>query len=126
MLLEVVITSLIVGLITIATLTGFNAVDKTTAAQRQHDEASFLAAESQEALRSDPASALELLETTPHQLLQQHRSPMTSNLNHILRRIRMWRRMQRHQKKPAERERHQGDLHRDLARATKRAPARGR
>ena len=70
MLLEVVITSLIVGLITIATLTGFNAVDKTTAAQRQHDEASFLAAESQEALRSDPASALELLETTPHQYTQ--------------------------------------------------------
>lgn len=70
MLLEVVITALIVGLITIATLTGFNDVDKTTAAQRQHDEASLLAAESQEALRSDPASALELLETSPHQYTQ--------------------------------------------------------
>lgn len=70
MLLEVVITALIVGLITIATLTGFNDVDKTTASQRQHDEAAFLAAESQEALRSDPASALELLETKPEQYTQ--------------------------------------------------------
>jgi Tfp pilus assembly protein PilV len=70
MLLEVVITALLVGLITVATLTGFDAVDRNTAAQRQHDEASFLAAASQEQLRSDPASALETLELSPHQFTQ--------------------------------------------------------
>lgn len=70
MLLEVVITSLLVGLIVIATLTGFNVVNQTTADQRQHDEAAFLAAQSQEQLRSDPASTLELLESSPHQYTQ--------------------------------------------------------
>ena len=66
MLIEVVITSLLVGLIVVATLTGFDVVNRTTAAQRQHDVAAALAAQSQEQLRSDPASALESLETTPH------------------------------------------------------------
>lgn len=70
MLLEVVITALLVGLITVATLTGFSAVDQTTAAERQHDEAASMAAQSQEELRSDPASTLELLETSPHQYTQ--------------------------------------------------------
>ena len=70
MLIEVVISALLVGLIVIATLTGFDVVNRTTADQRQRDEAAVLAAQSQEQLRSDPASALELLETSPHQYTQ--------------------------------------------------------
>ena len=72
MLMEVVITALLVGLISIATLTGLNVVNQTTSLQRQHDEATLLADESQEELRSDPASTLEVLETTPHQYTQSN------------------------------------------------------
>lgn len=60
-LIEVIISSLLVALIVIATLTGFDAVGKATADERFHDQAAVLLAESQEALRSDPSSAFDTL-----------------------------------------------------------------
>jgi len=66
MLMEVVISALLVGLIVVATLTGFDVVNRVTADQRRHNEASLLAAQSQEQLRSDPATTLDALESNPH------------------------------------------------------------
>jgi Tfp pilus assembly protein PilV len=60
-LIEVVISALVVGLIVVGTLTGFSDVDRATAQQRAHDEAAVLADQSQEQLRSDPASVLETI-----------------------------------------------------------------
>jgi Tfp pilus assembly protein PilV len=65
-LMEVLISTLLVGLIVVGTLTGFNAVNRTSTDQRQHNEAALLAAQSQEQLRTAPASTLELLQATPH------------------------------------------------------------
>lgn len=65
-LIEVVISALLVGLIVVGTLTGFNVVNRASADQRHHSQASLLASQSQEQLRSDPASALDTLETNPH------------------------------------------------------------
>jgi type II secretory pathway pseudopilin PulG len=61
-LIEVVITTLFVALIAIATLTGFQDIDRTSVDERFHDEAAQLAAQSQEQLRTDPASILDELE----------------------------------------------------------------
>ena len=66
LLIEVVISALIVGLIVVGLLSGLSVASNTSADQRRHDQAAVLAAESQELLRTDPASALEALEVTPH------------------------------------------------------------
>ncbi|MFI4985567.1 MAG: hypothetical protein ACHQAV_06250 [Solirubrobacterales bacterium] len=66
MLIEVIISALLVATIVIATLTGFDVVNRTTADQRQHDQAIVLASQSQEQLRSDPSSTLQTLESSPH------------------------------------------------------------
>ncbi len=60
-LIEVVITAMLVALIVIGTLTGFQDIDRASADERFHDEAALLAAQSQEQLRSDPASTLDAL-----------------------------------------------------------------
>ncbi len=65
-LIEVVVSALLVGLVAIATLTGFNSVNRTTFDERLHDQAAVLAAESQEQLRSDPAETLNQIQLTPH------------------------------------------------------------
>src|SRR5271166_1352777 len=61
MLIEVMISAVLVALIVVATFNGFDVVNRTTANQRDRSEANLLAAESQEQLRSNPASALEAL-----------------------------------------------------------------
>jgi type II secretory pathway pseudopilin PulG len=66
LLIEVMLSALMLGLIAVATVTGLQAVDDSTANQRFHNEAVLLAAQSQEQLRSDPISALEKLMTSPH------------------------------------------------------------
>lgn len=66
MLIEVIISALLVALIVVATLTGFDSVNRASADQRFHNQASLLAAQSQEALRSDPATALTTLVERPH------------------------------------------------------------
>jgi Tfp pilus assembly protein PilV len=66
MMMEVIISAFLVGLIVVATLTGFSDATNTSGDQRRHDQAAVLAAQSQEQLRSDPANALEVLENTPH------------------------------------------------------------
>jgi Tfp pilus assembly protein PilV len=65
-LIEVVISAFLVAIIVIGTLTGFDALGHTTADERYHDEGMLLASQSQEQLRSDPASTLGPLEITPH------------------------------------------------------------
>jgi Tfp pilus assembly protein PilV len=69
-LIEVLISALMVGLIVVAVLTGFNETDKVSQDERAHDQASVLAAESQEQLRSNPATALDVLASTPHEYSQ--------------------------------------------------------
>ena len=69
-LIEVIVSAMLVGVIVVGTLTGFDSVNRVTTNQRQHNQAAVLAAQSQEQLRSDPASALESLEATPHSYTQ--------------------------------------------------------
>jgi len=64
------ISALLVALIVVATFNGFDVASKTSADQRRHNQAAVLAAQSQEQLRSDPATALEALETAPHTYTQ--------------------------------------------------------
>jgi type II secretory pathway pseudopilin PulG len=59
LLIEVVITALIVGLVVVGTFTGLNVAQSTSISEREHNEAIALASESQEALRSDPASTFD-------------------------------------------------------------------
>jgi len=59
LLLEVLISALIVGLIVVGTLTGIDVAQSTSISERDHNEAILLASESQEALRSDPASTFD-------------------------------------------------------------------
>jgi Tfp pilus assembly protein PilV len=66
LLIEVMISALLVALIVVATMNGFDTATQVTADQRFHSEASLLAAESQEQLRSDPATALDALESAAH------------------------------------------------------------
>ncbi len=61
LLIEVLISAVLVALIVVATFTGFDVVNRTSADQRQRNEAAVLAAQSQEQLRSDPASTLQLI-----------------------------------------------------------------
>jgi len=60
------ISALLVALIVFATFSGFDTATRVTADQRYHSEAGLLAAQSQEALRSDPATALDALESGAH------------------------------------------------------------
>jgi Tfp pilus assembly protein PilV len=69
-LIEVVISALLTGLIVVAVLTGFNENEKVSQDERAHDQASVLAAQSQEQLRSDPGSTLNTLVSTPHEYTQ--------------------------------------------------------
>jgi Tfp pilus assembly protein PilV len=69
-LMEVLISSMIVGLIVVGTLMGFDAVDQISAQEREHNEAATLANQSQEQLRTDPASVLETLGATGHAYTQ--------------------------------------------------------
>ncbi|MGA2452206.1 MAG: hypothetical protein ABSG93_01700 [Solirubrobacteraceae bacterium] len=59
LLLEVLISALIVGLIVVGTFTGIDVAQSTSISERDHNEAILLASESQEALRSDPASTFD-------------------------------------------------------------------
>jgi Tfp pilus assembly protein PilV len=66
LLIEVIISAFLVALIVIGTFNGFDAVSRSTADQRRHSEAALLAAQSEEQLRTDPATALDALESAPH------------------------------------------------------------
>ena len=70
LLIEVIVSALIVGLIVVATFTGFDVVNRSTTDERLHDEAAVLAAQSQEQLRSDPANVLAALQASPHAYTQ--------------------------------------------------------
>lgn len=69
-LIEVLISSLVVALIAVGTLIGFSATEGYSAQEREHNEAAALADQSQEQLRSDPASALETLGSAGHAYTQ--------------------------------------------------------
>ncbi len=69
-LIEVVISAMLVGLIVVAVLTGFNETNKVSQDERAHDQASVLAAQSDEQLRSDPAPALNALVAASHEYTQ--------------------------------------------------------
>ena len=66
LLIEVIVSALIVGLIVVATFTGFDNVNRFNADQRSHNQAVILAEQSQEQLRTDPVSTLDQLEGVPH------------------------------------------------------------
>jgi len=70
LLVEVIVSAMLVALIVVATFNGFDVVNRAQAANRAHDQAVILAAESQEQLRTDPVSALQALEATPHTYTQ--------------------------------------------------------
>ncbi len=59
MLMEVLISAVIVGLIAVGTLMGINAAQRTSISERDHNQAIALASESQEALRTAPASTFD-------------------------------------------------------------------
>ena len=66
LLIEVMISAMLVALIVTATFNGLDVATRITADQRHHDQAAILAAQSQEQLRTEPASALDILESKPH------------------------------------------------------------
>ena len=66
LLIEVMVSALLVALIVTATFNGLDVATRITAEQRHRDQAALLAAQSQEQLRSEPATALDALETNPH------------------------------------------------------------
>ena len=66
LLIEVMISAMLVALIVTATFNGLDVATRVTADQRHHDQAALLAAQSQEQLRTEPASALDVLETSAH------------------------------------------------------------
>jgi Tfp pilus assembly protein PilV len=70
LLIEVIVSALLVGIIVVATFTGFDVLNRSTADARLHDEATVLAAQSQEQLRTDPANILATLQTAPHTYTQ--------------------------------------------------------
>ncbi len=66
LLVEVLISAMLVALIVVATFNGLDVATRLSADQRRHDEAAILVAQSQEQLRSEPASALDGLVGSPH------------------------------------------------------------
>jgi Tfp pilus assembly protein PilV len=66
LLVEVLVSAMLVALIVTATFNGLDVAHRLTADQRRHDQASILASQSQEQLRSEPASALNALVSSPH------------------------------------------------------------
>jgi Tfp pilus assembly protein PilV len=66
LLVEVIISAMLVAMIVVATFNGLDVANRLTTDQRRHDEAAILAAQSQERLRSEPASALVTLVGSPH------------------------------------------------------------
>jgi Tfp pilus assembly protein PilV len=69
-LIEVMISALLVALIVVATLNGFDETNRVSQDERSHDQATVLAAQSQEQLRSDPATTLNALASSPHEYTQ--------------------------------------------------------
>ncbi len=65
-LIEVMVSALMVGFIAIATFNGLSVATGATADERFHDQAALLAAQSQEALRSDSAATLDAIEESAH------------------------------------------------------------
>ncbi len=65
-LIEVMISALMVGFIALATFNGFDAANHATTAERLQNQATLLAAQSQEALRSDSATTLDRIEESSH------------------------------------------------------------
>jgi Tfp pilus assembly protein PilV len=59
LLMEVLISALIVGLIVVGTFTGIDVAQSTSISERDHNEAILLSSESQESLRSAPASTFD-------------------------------------------------------------------
>jgi Tfp pilus assembly protein PilX len=70
MLIEALISAFLVALVVISSMTGFQAASRATAEERHHSVAAQLAAESQERLRSDPASVLNTLYGEPRSYTQ--------------------------------------------------------
>jgi Tfp pilus assembly protein PilV len=66
LLIEVIVSALLVAIIAIATFTGLDVANRSTADSRLHDEAAVLAAQSQEQLRTDPSNVLAALQTAPY------------------------------------------------------------
>jgi Tfp pilus assembly protein PilV len=66
LLIEVMISALLVALIVTASFNGLDVATKLTVDQRHHDQAALIAAQSQEQLRSEPATALDVLVGNPH------------------------------------------------------------
>jgi len=69
-LIEVIVSALVTGLIVVAVLTGLNESTKVSQDERAHNQASVLAAQSQEQLRSDPGSTLNALVANAHEYSQ--------------------------------------------------------
>ena len=65
LLIEVMMSTLLVALVVVATFTGFDAIDRATAEERRHAQAGVLAAQGQEQLRSDSGGALSELFGAP-------------------------------------------------------------
>ena len=70
LLVEVIVSALLVAVVVVATFTGLDVVNRTTADSRLHDEAAVLAAQSQEQLRTDPSNVLAALQNAPHRYEQ--------------------------------------------------------
>ncbi len=83
LLVEVMMSALLVALIVTATFNGFDVASRITVDQRRHSEAELLAAESQEQLRSDSATALDALETAPHSYSREITNNSTTTTYHI-------------------------------------------
>jgi Tfp pilus assembly protein PilV/predicted nucleic acid-binding Zn-ribbon protein len=66
LLIEVIVSSMMVAIIVIGTLNGFDVESRVTEFDRNHDEAIVLASESQSELRSDPASVLAQIAAAAH------------------------------------------------------------
>lgn len=70
-LIEVMVSAVLVALISLAVLKGFTFLTRTTASERLRNQAAVLAAQSQEQLRTDPATALDALQGKAHSYTQE-------------------------------------------------------
>ncbi len=66
LLVEVMVSAMLVAMIVVATFNGLDVATRLSTDQRRHDQAAILAAQSQEQLRSEPASALNALVGSSH------------------------------------------------------------